>query len=478
MSELTRKRQSRSGHKSYATKVVNKVRSMVNDNAPLRKVELEQMRLVLVQKLDTISKLDDEIQSLLEKDDDIAADIDSSSEYGCEVLGALAEINEALSTIETNKRNEELANTSTSTVSSGARCRVKLPKLEVKKFSGKIQDWREFWDSFESSIHNNDGLSEVDKFTYLRGLVEEPAKSAISGFALTSINYTEALKVLERRYGSKVMVQRAHVNDLMNLKPVYNESDTTRLRKFFDAVETNYRGLEALGVKEETYCEIVVPNLLAKIPNSLKLTITRGRDYLEWGMKDFVDALQAEVELRECHKLAVGEKEEDQRRRRREPGTASGLFASRKNRLFCAFCCGEHKHEECTKVTGRQERMQLLRKFKRCFICLNKGHVAKDCRARIKCSVCGEGHHVSICDKINNNQKDERNSREESGQVSVANVHVSTRSRVALQTAQGVLIGKGKTRVRVLFDSGSQKSFVTCDAKSAKQRCQARMVGS
>ncbi|XP_046854266.1 uncharacterized protein LOC124447403 [Xenia sp. Carnegie-2017] len=434
MSELTRKRQSRSGHKSYATKVVNKVRGMVNDNAPLRKVELEQMRLVLVQKLHTISKLDDEIQSLLEKDDDIAADIDSSSEYGCEVLGALAEINEALSTIETNKRNEELANTSTSTVSSGARCRVKLPKLEVKKFSGKIQDWREFWDSFESSIHNNDGLSEVDKFTYLRGLVEEPAKSAISGFALTSINYAEALKVLERRYGSKVMVQRAHVNDLMNLKPVYNESDTTRLRKFFDAVETNYRGLEALGVKEETYCEIVVPNLLTKIPNSLKLTITRGRDYLEWGMKDFVDALQAEVELRECHKLAVGEKEEDQRRRRREPGTASGLFASRNNRLFCAFCCGEHKHEECTKVTGRQERMQLL-------------------------------PSCSICDKSNNNQKDERNSREESGQVSVANVHVSTRSRVALQTAQGVLIGKGNTRVRVLFDSGSQKSFVTCDAK-------------
>ena len=67
MSELTRKLQSRSGHKSYATKVLNKMRSMVNDNAPLRKVELEKMRLVLVQKLDTISKLDDEIQSLFRK---------------------------------------------------------------------------------------------------------------------------------------------------------------------------------------------------------------------------------------------------------------------------------------------------------------------------------------------------------------------------------------------------------------------------
>ena len=191
-------------------------------------------------------------RACLENDKDIAADIDGSAEYTCEVLRALAEINEALNTIETNKRNEELANTSASTVSSGARCRVKLPKLEVKKFSGKIQDWREFWDSFESSIHNNDGLSEVDKFTYLRRLVDEPAKSTISGFALTSINYAEALKVLQRRYGNKVMVQRAHVTEMMNLKPVYNESDTTRLRKFFDAVETKYRGLEALGVKEET----------------------------------------------------------------------------------------------------------------------------------------------------------------------------------------------------------------------------------
>ena len=88
------------------------------------------------------------------------------------------------------------------------------------------------------------------------------------------------------------MVQGAHVNDMMNIKPVYNENDTTRLRKFFDVVETNYRGLEALGVKEETYCEIVLPNLLTKIPDSLKLTITMGRDYLECDMKDFVDALQ------------------------------------------------------------------------------------------------------------------------------------------------------------------------------------------
>lgn len=33
--------------------------------------------------------------------------------------------------------------------------KVELPKLEVQKFSGKLEEWQEFWDSFESAIHSN-----------------------------------------------------------------------------------------------------------------------------------------------------------------------------------------------------------------------------------------------------------------------------------------------------------------------------------
>ena len=46
--------------------------------------------------------------------------------------------------------------------------RVKLPKLEVKRFTSKVEEWQEFWDSFDSAIHTNPKLSQVDKFSYLR----------------------------------------------------------------------------------------------------------------------------------------------------------------------------------------------------------------------------------------------------------------------------------------------------------------------
>ena len=74
--------------------------------------------------------------------------------------------------------------------------KARLPKLEVKKFNSRIQEWQEFWDAFESSIDKNDGLSTVDKFSYLRSLVQEPARSTIAGFALTGANYEEAVRVL------------------------------------------------------------------------------------------------------------------------------------------------------------------------------------------------------------------------------------------------------------------------------------------
>ena len=50
--------------------------------------------------------------------------------------------------------------------------RVKLPKLVLKKFNRDLMKWAAFWDTFESSVHNNTSLSDVDKFNYLNAVRE------------------------------------------------------------------------------------------------------------------------------------------------------------------------------------------------------------------------------------------------------------------------------------------------------------------
>ena len=127
--------------------------------------------------------------------------------------------------------NQSHLSTSSDT-SVGKIVRAKLPKLELRKFNGKICEWQEFWDGFSSSIDNNEKLSHVDKFAYLSELLEEPAKSTIAGFSLSGANYKSAVKLLKKRFDKKTAVQPAHVNELIQLSPVFKEGDTARTSKF------------------------------------------------------------------------------------------------------------------------------------------------------------------------------------------------------------------------------------------------------
>ena len=93
------------------------------------------------------------------------------------------------------------------------------------------------------------------------GFLEGPAKSTIAGLSLTEANYKCAVELLKKRFEKKATVQRAHINQLLQLPAVFKERDTTGLRKLYDSCEAHNRALKALGVKEETYSAIVVTSL-------------------------------------------------------------------------------------------------------------------------------------------------------------------------------------------------------------------------
>lgn len=63
--------------------------------------------------------------------------------------------------------------------------------------------------------------------------VQEPARSTIAGFVLTVVNYEAAVQALKKRYGKDIAIQRAHVNDLLNMPPVYSDQDIPRFRKHY-----------------------------------------------------------------------------------------------------------------------------------------------------------------------------------------------------------------------------------------------------
>ena len=394
------KKKVRAGHRGFLTKIIEEANERLDDEySTVRKAELLKWKASLGEQLQKIVPLDEEILAELAADEkvteeEVADEIERSGRLRADATQVLAAIEERLTEQPPPPPASQVApqyvNSSQGyqPISSQQKTvRAKLPKLEVKKFNGKLCEWQEFWDSFESAIHMNDGLSNVDKFSYLRSLLLGSAKSAIGGFALTSANYESAIELLKKRYGKKVAIQRALISELLNARPVFNESDTPRLRSLYDFAETKYRALQALGVDEQSYSEVVVPTLLEKIPDAIRLTITRGRQYLEWTLGDTLEALLVEVELREDHCLAQHRSNEA----KKGPVTSSALFAGKGDRR-CAFCLENHLPEDCKKVTKTEERKKLLIKFGRCFKCINKGHRPPDCKASVQCKN-GKGFH-------------------------------------------------------------------------------------
>ena len=53
-----------------------------------------------------------------------------------------------------------------------SQIKAKLPKLVLPKFRGDATTWMGFWDSYKSAVHDNVSLSKIDKFNYLRSLLD------------------------------------------------------------------------------------------------------------------------------------------------------------------------------------------------------------------------------------------------------------------------------------------------------------------
>ena len=113
----------------------------------------------------------------------------------------------------------------------------------------------------------------------------------------------------------------------------------------YDFAETKYRALEALGVDQETYSAIVVPSLLKKLPEQLRLTITWGEDHHEWNLEQLLNVLGHKVELREDYYRSARHTRgpcDESMKKKHTMNTGKQV-----NYQNCSFCLGGHKHEDC-----------------------------------------------------------------------------------------------------------------------------------
>ena len=75
-----------------------------------------------------------------------------------------------------------------------------------------------FWDSFKSAADENPQLTKIDKFNYLYSLLEGSAFRCVKDLLLSEDNYDTALDLLKQRFGKKLQIICAHMDEIVKLK--------------------------------------------------------------------------------------------------------------------------------------------------------------------------------------------------------------------------------------------------------------------
>ena len=273
----------------------------------------------------------------------------------------------------------------------------KLPKLHLPRFAGDITKFRTFWDSFELAIHVNPDLSSIDKFSYLKALVEGLAANTILGLMLTKANYAATVELLKEHYGKKQQIISAHMEELFKL-PTCVGDKAIQIHTVYDKISVNVGGLEALGVNQHQYGSLLIPVIMAKLPSNIRLQIARITKRDVWHMDELLRIVKEEVEARELSEsIKVGEsKGLDYPSRRMAQPTASALVVRDGNsnrKPQCVYCKAEHYSASYEAVNTVSARIEILQKAGNCFVCLASGHRAAQCNSRKRCQKCGRWHH-------------------------------------------------------------------------------------
>ena len=149
---------------------------------------------------------------------------------------------------------------------------------------------------------------------------------------------------------------------------------------------------------------------------------------------------------------------------------------------FLRYLTSMFSYLKCN-VTNLESRRKILEEKGRCFLCLRSQHLCRNCLSGMHCFKCNGSHHTSICDaesasaaykgKVSTgSQSDESSVTHTSSTGTLVNIGYSqSKGATLLHTAQACVVQPDEEipshQVRLVFDSGSQRSYITenlCDA--------------
>ncbi|XP_015126965.1 uncharacterized protein LOC107048338 [Diachasma alloeum] len=278
-----------------------------------------------------------------------------------------------------------------------------LPKLEAKKFDGKLSNWRVYRNWFLVTIHRNENLTDSQSLDYLNRTCECEAAETIKAFAITDENYSVALSLLENTYDIQYALVLNHYDQLMET-PVMKKNTPEEMKKLSNNVQTQVLALKALGENVEQWNTPLVHIILRRLDKETSREWNRKMQGREMPKYDAILTFLREEATRtisvspfSASSTPFNSSVNGKPKHSKENKNRTQTLLTNAATNSCPHCKGQHTFSTCEKVLALTplDRIQAARTAELCLNCLQKGHKTRVCKTSTR-STCHKKHHTNL----------------------------------------------------------------------------------
>lgn len=372
------------------------------------------------------------------------------------------------------------------TFSAGAR----LPKIDLPKFSGDYIDWISYRDMFLSMVHNNNSLSNIQKYLYLKGSCTGTPLSLVNEYPAADSSYNSAWEALEKRYHNERKLEETIFKRLFSISPTTGTFES--VEHLLDSTRNCLAQLKVLGIDISTWDPILIYLTTQKLDiqtrkeweQSLKSSTSKPKmSEMFCFLENTFRALESVNEdTNSTTSKSIKEKHTEVRKKPMRNVRAHIATAIPDDN--CPCCHKRHPLYKCFKFTALSstEKKNIVNNQRLCRNCLRTGHMQATCKLNTSCQICSQPHHTIIHNEFstvsspnmknkdhdnNINQTFENPTTTSTPTTNSVSTHISninsTEIVPALLATVKVLINMGNSslNVKALVDQGSQVSFIS-----------------
>jgi hypothetical protein len=356
-----------------------------------------------------------------------------------------------------------------------------LPRISLPTFVGDTSKFRRFRDQFKSLVLDREDISDTIKITHLLSALGGEAEEAYGNIEPLGENLEFLITSLNDQYGDPSALLILEVERLNALSAVMAEDDVGGLRHLINAFEAGLREIRSLhrtllggsstgsqpailDAATATTDLFVGPLLVGKLPEKVATDWQRERvGRQRFQLDQLIIWLKKEVAMKEAHArrktgvsaphpaatvMAYAVASAPFRPKPPKRRTKVGGASTRK----CKLCdLPWHRLTECQRFLGMStsDRRRFLLDARHCTNCFNTNHKAEDGKCSPRC--CGQ-HHPLVCGGMVTSRT--TSSHSPSGPLLSTPILETAIARVYSSAGKSAV-------VRVLFDPGSDTSYVT-----------------